>query len=85
MDSFVFTLLESVISLQEEGRRHAPDHPRAPTQLRLKQSCEQKKLSVPILRQVGHCKVPASLGQSTPMHFRTVLVAIVIWAELDHT
>jgi hypothetical protein len=24
------------------------------TQLRLKQSCEQKKLSVPIFRQVGH-------------------------------
>jgi len=39
-------------------------------QLRLKQSCEQKKLSlIPNFRHVGHCRVPASLGQSTPIHF----------------
>ena len=41
---------------------------REPTQLLLKQSCEQKQLSFPIFRHVGHCKVPASFGQSTPMH-----------------
>lgn len=41
------------------------------TQLRLKQSCEQKKLSlISTLRHVGHCKVPASSVQSTPKHFR---------------
>lgn len=47
------------------------------TQLRLKQSCAQKKLSVPIFRQVGHCKVPALLAQSTPLHFRGATAAIV--------
>ena len=45
------------------------------TQLFLKQSWEQKKLSLPILRQVGHCRLPASFLQSTPMHF---LVAVVV-------
>lgn len=40
------------------------------TQFFLKQSCEQKKLSLmPSFRQVGHCSEPASLGQSTPRHF----------------
>jgi hypothetical protein len=40
------------------------------TQFFLKQSCEQKKLSLmPSFRQVGHCNEPASLGQSTPRHF----------------
>lgn len=40
------------------------------TQFRLKQSCAQKKLSLPIFWQVGHCRVPASLGQSFPRHLR---------------
>jgi len=41
------------------------------TQLRLKQSCEQKKLSFnPSFRHVGHCRLPASFSQSTPIHFR---------------
>lgn len=35
----------------------------------MKQSCEQKKLSLPILRQFGHCRAPASFSHSTPMHF----------------
>ena len=48
------------------------DGARLPTQLRLKQSCEQKKLSLPNLRHVGHWRVPASLGQSTPIHLRFV-------------
>lgn len=48
----------------------------AHTQLRLKQSCEQKKLSVPIFRQVGHCRDPASLAQSTPIHFRVSAAAM---------
>lgn len=40
-----------------------------PTQLFLKQSCEQKKLSLrPSLRHVGHCNAPASLVHSSPMH-----------------
>lgn len=40
------------------------------TQLRLKQSCEQKKLSLrPSFRQVGHWRAPASFSQSTPRHF----------------
>jgi hypothetical protein len=40
------------------------------TQLRLKQSCEQKKLSLrPSFRQVGHWREPASFSQSTPRHF----------------
>jgi hypothetical protein len=40
------------------------------TQFFLKQSWEQKKLSLmPSFRQVGHCSEPASLGQSTPRHF----------------
>lgn len=40
------------------------------TQFFLKQSCEQKKLPlIPIFKHVGHCKEPASLGQSLPMHF----------------
>jgi hypothetical protein len=43
---------------------------RTHTQLRLKQSWEQKKLSVPIFRQVGHCKLPASFSQSSPLHLR---------------
>lgn len=50
---------------------------RSLTQLRLKQSCEQKKLSVPIFRQVGHWSVPASLVQSTPIHFRVATAAIL--------
>lgn len=32
---------------------------------------------MPILRQVGHCRVPALLVQSTPIHFRVVVAAIV--------
>jgi hypothetical protein len=40
------------------------------TQLLLKQSCEQKKLSVPLFRHVGHCRVPAGLEQSVPWHLR---------------
>jgi hypothetical protein len=44
-----------------------------PTQFRLKQSCEQKKLSCTFaLRQVGHCSVPASFSQSAPRHMRLV-------------
>jgi len=40
------------------------------TQFFLKQSWEQKKLSLmPSFRHVGHCREPASLGQSTPRHF----------------
>lgn len=45
---------------------------RAPlhTQFFLKQSCEQKKLPlISSFRHVGHCKDPASLGQSAPKHF----------------
>lgn len=45
------------------------------TQFRLKQSCPQKKLSLPIFWQVGHCRVSASLSQSPPAHLRTVLSA----------
>lgn len=42
------------------------------TQLFLKQSWEQKKLSLmPCLRHVGHCNVPASPLQSAPEHFCT--------------
>lgn len=37
------------------------------TQLLLKQSCEQNVLSLPIFKQVGQFKVPASFGQSRPM------------------
>lgn len=40
---------------------------RKPTQLLLKQSCEQKLLSFPSFRQVGHWRVPASLLQSSPI------------------
>jgi hypothetical protein len=40
------------------------------TQFLLKQSCEQKKLSLSIFLQVGHCSELASLSQSTPRHFR---------------
>ena len=43
---------------------------RLPTQLRLKQSCEQKKLSTPFLRHIGHCSVLASFEQSSPGHLR---------------
>jgi hypothetical protein len=55
------------------------------TQLFLKQSCEQKKLSLPSLRQLGHCSDPASFPQSTPIHFRscgagTSVVAIALVA-----
>lgn len=40
------------------------------TQLFLKQSCEQKKLSlVPSFKHVGHCNEPASFSHSTPIHF----------------
>jgi hypothetical protein len=40
------------------------------TQLFLKQSWEQKKLSLmPCLRHVGHCSVPALPLQSAPEHF----------------
>jgi hypothetical protein len=48
------------------------------TQLLLKQSCEQKKLSLPIFRQLGHCKVPASFWQSTPMHLRFTAPSVVM-------
>ena len=44
--------------------------PRLPTQLRLKQSCEQKKLSTPISLHLGHCNVLASLSQFSPGHLR---------------
>ena len=40
---------------------------RKPTQLLLKQSCEQNVLSFPSFRQVGHWRVPASLLQSAPI------------------
>lgn len=53
-------------------------HVRQPTQLRLKQSCEQKKLSVPIFKQVGHCKLPALFSQSTPIHFRVATSAVIL-------
>ena len=40
------------------------------THASLKQSCEQKKLSLILsLRQVGHCRVPASFSQSARKHF----------------
>lgn len=43
------------------------------TQFRLKQSCEQKKLSCTFaLRQVGHCSAPASFLQSAPRQGRLV-------------
>ena len=51
---------------------------RRPTQLLLKQSCEQKLLSFPILRQLGHCSEPASLEQSTPTHGFFAEAAMVV-------
>lgn len=39
---------------------------RKPTQLLLKQSCEQNEFSFPSFRHVGHCRAPASFGQSIP-------------------
>jgi len=53
---------------------------RLPTQLRLKQSCEQKKLSRPIFRHVGHWSVPASLGHSSPRHFQGAATSAVMFA-----
>lgn len=42
----------------------------AHTQFFLKQSWEQKKLSLtPSFKHVGHCKEPASFSQSAPKHF----------------
>lgn len=53
-----------------QGRARLRDDHRIHTQFFLKQSCEQKKLSLmPSLRHVGHCKDPASFSQSTPKHF----------------
>jgi len=47
-----------------------PGTGRQRTQFFLKQSCEQKKLSLtPSFRQVGHCNEPASFSQSAPRHF----------------
>lgn len=43
------------------------------TQFFLKQSCEQKKLSLmPKVKHLGHCRAEASLSQSTPRHFLLV-------------
>lgn len=65
---FVIDLLDSkrssklclLIRVPYEGTRK-------PTQLLLKQSCEQNVLSFPIFRQVGHWRVPASFLQSSPI------------------
>lgn len=47
---------------------HVPyEGTRKPTQLLLKQSCEQNVLSFPSFRQVGHCRVPTSFLQSSPI------------------
>lgn len=67
---------------------------RGRTQLRLKQSCEQKKDSLPSLRQVGHWRVPAGLLQDTPMHIRftadmvggvrgVVMVGYLVWGGAE--
>jgi hypothetical protein len=48
------------------------------TQLRLKQSCEQKTLSFPIFWQVGHCSEVASFSQSLPKHLRGVVVVAMV-------
>lgn len=49
------------------------------TQFFLKQSCEQKKLSlISSFKHVGHCRVPASFGQSVPMHMRFCSVVAVM-------
>lgn len=52
---------------------------RTPTQLLLKQACEQNELSFPSFKHVGHCNVPASFGQSTPIQrfFVASVVAIM--------
>lgn len=48
---------------------HVPyEGTRKPTQLLLKQSCEQNELSFPSFKHVGHCKAPASFEQSKPIH-----------------
>lgn len=69
VDGFVRTLQRALD--RSTKKRRVNSH----TQLRLKQSCEQKKLSVPAFKQVGHCKVPASLGHSTPIHLRGATAA----------
>lgn len=52
---------------------------RKPTQLLLKQSCEQNVLSFPSFRQVGHWRVPASFLQSSPIQsFSRVAVAAMM-------
>ncbi len=56
---------ENVVRQLSEG----PDGEKF-TQLLLKQSWSQKKLSlIPSFKHVGHWRVPASFSQSTPMHF----------------
>jgi hypothetical protein len=56
------------------------------TQLFLKQSCEQKKLSLmPSFRHVGHCRLPASFSQSTPRHFFLVGGSDVMTAGVEGT
>lgn len=60
------------------------------TQLRLKQSWEQKELSISSFKHVGHCRDPASFGQSTPLHFLFSIAAgamleCVLWFDTEAT
>lgn len=76
MDQLVLTLQGKKRDNQKGGLVVGSDADRISTQFFLKQSCEQKKLSLPIFWQVGHCSVLASFGQSVPMHFRVMAEAV---------
>lgn len=65
---FVICLLDSKCSSKLCLLIHVPyEGTRKPTQLLLKQSCEQNVLSFPSFRQVGHWRVPASFLQLSPI------------------
>lgn len=55
---------------------------RKPTQLLLKQSCEQNVLSFPSFRQVGHWRVPALLLQSAPIQ-RFLLASVAAMTKQE--
>lgn len=65
---YALTVVTSATSMSQTTKSVPCEGTREPTQLILKQSWEQKKLSFPSFRHVGHCRVPASFGQSAPMH-----------------
>ena len=84
MDGLVFALTRELV-LRTLARKLAQRMclgQTKPTQLRLKQSCEQKKLSVPIFRQVGHCRLPALFSHSTPIHFRAATAAMLTVCQM---